>query len=374
MSQFIHRYYKEEWAVYELIVRSGQQKLTTSWLDLGEVREQMKSLSALSFRPQEIEDLRRILPEVSPGFYMGLESIKLNVSVGEDNDGNLQIRCAGKWWAATFCETFIMSILNELLSRTSSVAEQTARWQKKRMFLVTSPDLQVIDFGTRRRASKVTQRGIVSDGIETGALKGTSNVEMALMNGLTPIGTMAHELFMGVAALYDHAPTSLRGTQQIVLRQWQEMYKDKLLIALTDTWNSEFFFQDFTNDQAYEWEGLRHDSGDPYTFTKSALSFYAGKDEITRKKIVYSDGLTLSRIVSLHDHFSKQIQCVFGWGTDLTNDCGTKVPSIVVKLMSLNGRDTVKLSDEPSKWLGSTKKISQYFQVFGSPKVPIVYS
>ena len=82
------------------------------------------------------------------------------------------------------------------------------------------------EFGTRRRRDYRTQhlvlRGLcraARDAAELGwrgQLLGTSNVHFAMQNGIAPVGTVAHEWIMGVAAItddYEHA-------NEIALRYW----------------------------------------------------------------------------------------------------------------------------------------------------------
>ena len=82
------------------------------------------------------------------------------------------------------------------------------------------------EFGTRRRRDYRTQR-LVLDGLlraskETdelgldGKLSGTSNVHLAMMYGIPPVGTVAHEWFMGVAAITD----AYEQASEICLRYW----------------------------------------------------------------------------------------------------------------------------------------------------------
>jgi nicotinate phosphoribosyltransferase len=82
------------------------------------------------------------------------------------------------------------------------------------------------EFGTRRRRDYHTQR-LVLDGLLRaskdagdlglgGTLSGTSNVHLAMKYGIPPVGTVAHEWFMGVAAItnaYEHV-------SEICLRYW----------------------------------------------------------------------------------------------------------------------------------------------------------
>lgn len=71
------------------------------------------------------------------------------------------------------------------------------------------------EYGARRRRDCLTQvlvlRGLVRTkerGDELGSFSGTSNVRMAKNFGLKPMGTMVHEWFMGVAAVFDDYRTS----------------------------------------------------------------------------------------------------------------------------------------------------------------------
>jgi nicotinate phosphoribosyltransferase len=89
--------------------------------------------------------------------------------------------------------------------------------------------------------------------------------------------------------------------------------------------------------------------------------------------MIFSDGLDVETIQKLHRHFAGRVNLSFGWGTLLTNDFRSLAPergldpfSLVCKVVSANGRPTVKLSDNPSKALGPAVEVARYKQVFGA--------
>ena len=82
------------------------------------------------------------------------------------------------------------------------------------------------EFGSRRRRDYHTQdlvlRGLCKAKEEaeekgwTGKLTGTSNVHFAMKFGIPPIGTVAHEWFMGVAAMTEN----YQGATETALAYW----------------------------------------------------------------------------------------------------------------------------------------------------------
>ena len=70
-----------------------------------------------------------------------------------------------------------------------------------------------------------------------------------------------------------------------------------------------------------------------------------------------------------------EINLSIGWGTNLTNDFSGCAPagvdgelasiSLVCKVVDVDGRPTVKLSDNPNKVMGPPEEIERYRRVFG---------
>jgi nicotinate phosphoribosyltransferase len=325
-----------------------------------------------------------------------LPDVKVDI---DSNTGDLSVSTSGDWPLVTFWETVVMSEVNELyfenmvrdegLDINEIYDEGDRNLTEKIEILKSRPDIKFAEFGTRRRFSLRWQDYVVgrlaNECPEN--LIGTSNVALAEKYDLIPIGTFAHEMPMVYAAMFEasgHSP--LDGNGQM-LRDWQDMYGENLSTALTDTFGSDFFFTDFTPDQARTWQGLRHDSGNPFAFGEEVIDFYDknGVDP-QEKTIVFSDGLDMDTIVQLTDYFKGKINVVFGWGTTLTNDMGLdpnyfneidalhllgpvlrddfsiKANNFVMKATSVNGIGTVKLSDNIGKHTGEKEDIDRYIE------------
>lgn len=293
--------------------------------------------------------------------------------VSYDERGDIAVSATGKWPLVTFWETVVMSELNELYFTNKLAAEGLTlsdlydegdrRLDEKIAVLKERPDIKFADFGTRRRFSYDWQRHVVERVARElpENFVGTSNIYLARELGLKPIGTFAHELPMVYAAIEElNGEDPLDGHNK-VLQDWETLYDGDLSTALTDTFTSEFFFEDLTRDQAETWKSFRHDSGDPFEFGERVIEFYEkhGIDP-HEKTIVFSDGLDIDMIVRLADYFKGQINVTFGWGTTLTNDLGLKANNFVMKATVVGGQTTVKLSDNEGKHTGDVETIERY--------------
>lgn len=287
--------------------------------------------------------------------------------------GDLAIDSIGPWVDVSLWETVIMSEVNEeyysqlLRSRGLSIEdlynEGENRLTMKIQKLKQRPDVKFADFGTRRRFSIEWHEHVIrrlANELPDNFV-GTSNPWFAYRYNLAPIGTFAHEMPMVYAGIADSQGEDPLIGHKRMLQDWQESYRGDLSIALTDTFGSEFFFNDFTAEQARRWNGLRHDSGDPIEFGEHAIAFYEkhGVDPTT-KTIVFSDGLDIDTIITLADHFKGKVNVLFGWGTSLMNDMGLPANNIVMKATHVGMTDTVKLSDNPGKHTGPQDKVDYY--------------
>jgi nicotinate phosphoribosyltransferase len=192
---------------------------------------------------------------------------------------------------------------------------------------------------------------------------GTSNVYLAKVYGVKPIGTQAHECFMMDAAI-----TSPKEANYHVMENWVKTYDGALGTVLTDTYTVDTFLRNFSMKLAKLYDGVRHDSGCPYQFGDKIIEKYKsyGIDPMS-KTIVFSDGLDFPTAAKIKEYFAGKIKVSFGIGTNLTCDIPNVKPmNIVMKLKEcrVNERQPiygcVKLSDVPGKAIGNPDDIACY--------------
>ena len=146
----------------------------------------------------------------------------------------------------------------------------------------------------------------------------------------------------------------MRHANKFALEDWGDVFKGNLGIALPDTFGSAAFFEDFNGYLARLFDGVRHDSGDPYVFGEKVIAHYRNlRIDPLSKVIVFSDGLNPELGADLTRYFAGRIKVSLGIGTNLTNDfLNSKALNIVIKLATCNGVPVVKLSDVMTKAIG----------------------
>lgn len=300
-----------------------------------------------------------------PGYYWEwLKTFRYDVSRIHcylDEDKHLNIEVTDKLYKVTLYEVPILALVSEVLCAEQNVSLE---WLKikisvlNKIRIARDGGFKFSEFGTRRRYSYDVQKFICEILANYGAdvCVGTSNVHFAMMFGMIPMGTHPHEWFMfhGAQFGYKHA-------NYMALDAWQDTYQGDLGIALTDTFTSNVFFRNFTKVHAKLFDGIRHDSGDPYEFAENAIKRYKehGIDPLT-KTIIFSDGLDFNKANEIAEWCKGKIRCSFGIGTNLTNDIdGIKPCNIVMKLIDCkmnNNQPTygcIKLSDVEGKHIGN---------------------
>ncbi len=362
----------------------GEQRLE-DYINPQELQTRLNSIRERNWQQDEIEYFASLVDTEGNRVFADpyLDYLQANklppVSVRHDETTNdITVDATGPVPLVSFWETILMSEINEQyfenyvrdngLDIMAIYDEGDRRLSEKIAILQVNPDIKFADFGTRRHFSMRWQRHVLqrlADECPDNFI-GTSNVAFAHTQNLKPIGTHAHEMPMLYAALADARNEDIRDSHNEFLRDWYERYGEGLSIVLTDTFGSEFFFTDFTAEQAEAWRGVRHDSGNPVEFGERVIEFYEENNiDPAAKTLVFSDGLNIEQIVTLQKIFGGRINVLFGWGTTLTNDLGLKSLNIVAKLTHVrtpegNEADTVKLSDNPGKHTGPEALVLAY--------------
>ncbi|MCY6413001.1 nicotinate phosphoribosyltransferase [Acinetobacter sp. VNH17] len=345
---------------------------------LGDLNHQLDLLCELRFKEDELQYLRS-LRFIKSDFVDYLELFQLKrcfIQASIDAAGRLDIRIEGPMVQAMMFEIFVLAIVNELYFRRirsdEVLAEGERRLQHKLVQLQhyahqqqdNDPPFLVSDFGTRRRYSFDWQKHVVQvfHDVAPQVFRGTSNVLLAKELGISPIGTMAHEFLQAFQAL----DVRLRNFQKAALEAWVQEYRGDLGIALTDVVGMDAFLRDFDLYFAKLFDGLRHDSGDPYEWGDKAYAHYRQlKIDTKTKMLTFSDGLNLEKAWLLHQYFKDRFQVSFGIGTNLTNDMGQTPLNIVLKLVECNGQSVAKISDSPGKTMTDNDTFLAYLrQVF----------
>ena len=340
-----------------------------------EIRRRVAELCTLRFDEDELAYLGS-LRFIKPDFVEFLRLFQLqerHIDIRDDGD-QLEIIIRGPWLHTILFEVPVLAIVNETWFSAHhpepDIAEGEARLAAKIEMVrayAGNDSFRFSDFGTRRRFSRAWQRQVVQalkDGLPQ-QFSGTSNVGLARQLDLVPIGTMAHEYLQAAQGLGPR----LVDSQRFALESWAKEYRGDLGIALSDVVGVDAFLRDFDLYFCKLFDGMRHDSGDPYLWTEKVLAHYRHhRIDPRMKNLVYSDGLTMVRALEIHERFSDQARLSFGIGTHLTNDLGYPTLSIVIKMTMCNGQPVAKLSDSPGKTMCHDETYLAYLrQVFQAP-------
>jgi nicotinate phosphoribosyltransferase len=382
MQQAVLHHFPDIQATYRFTNRNSTALFSRQCIE--RFQTAVSNFTSLSLTETELQWLKRTCPFLTPTYLAYLSSYRYKpeqakikyIPVTSDTlRGHVEIEISGPWAETILWEVPLMACLSESYFQVVVVDwnynDQDNIAYKKAQTLLEA-QCYFSEFGTRRRRSYEAQDIVVKAMLRaaqevqsTGRFTGTSNVHMAHKYDLTPIGTIAHEWFMGVGALngYEHANST-------ALNLWEEIYGDNRspLIALTDTFSTECFLREFVAEpeRAHRWTGLRQDSGDPFLFGPRVKAMYEsiGIDHES-KTLVYSDALTIDKCLAIKRQcdelgFSK---ATFGIGTFLTNDFRSsngeksKPLNIVIKLSSVNNQPCIKLSDDLTKTTGDKETV-----------------
>lgn len=332
-----------------------------------EVIKEVKLMKKLKLTKDEKNYLTKTLGHFLPPTYIdylaGYRFDPKEVKVKLDKDNKLIIKIEGYWFKTILWETMLMSIISELYFKlTNQVVDINSPMIRvndlNKLGSMIDHNAFFADFGTRRRYSFDNQYRICKLFKENSnhVFVGTSNVYIGYLLDIKVTGTHAHEWFMVIAALYGY-----KVANHTSLKYWSDVYHGSLGTALSDTFTTDAFLKDFDMVMSKLFDGVRHDSGDPFKFTDKMIEHYKsmGIDPMS-KTIIFSDGLTTKLATEIKEYCVGKIKSSFGIGTYLTNDLGVKPLNIVIKISEVlvDGEwvGAIKLSDVSGKNMGDSKE------------------
>ena len=354
-------------------------KCRTPGVDLRPHLEHMKAefanLCKLRFRDDELAYLRGLRFMKSDFVdFLGLFQFneKYLVAGYGEGPGEIDITIRGPWLHTILYEIPVLAIVSEVYFRRTQPRanlEEGRRRLKAKIDLVRTvePELEfkISDFGTRRRFSLAWQEEVLQTLKREVPeyLAGTSNVWFAVRNNLTPLGTMAHEYMQACQALGPR----LRDSQVFAFDKWAQEYRGDLGIALSDTYGFDAFLRDFDMYFCKLFDGVRHDSGDPFEWGERMIAHYRkNRVDPRTKDLIFSDQLSFPLAIEIARRFHGRARTSFGIGTNLTNDLGYEPINIVLKMTECNGQPVAKVSDAPGKTVSKDAGYLAYLrQVFG---------
>lgn len=339
------------------------------------INQEITHLCDLTFKSDEIDYLNsiRFLKRDYTDFLKNLRLNRDHITCHLTSDGRLEIIAEGNWFLTILFEVPVLAIVNQVYFENMMVDAGLAKKRlKEKISMVKDIEgFHFSDFGTRRRFSFDWQKEVLETLLVNAPgcpqCIGTSNVYFAKYCGVTPIGTMAHEFIMAGQGL----DVTLRNSQAHMLQAWVDEYRGDLGYALSDTLGIDAFLRDFDLYFAKLYDGLRHDSGDPFVWGDKVIRHYeAMKIDPRTKQLIFSDGLDMPKAIEIFKYFDGRAKTSFGIGTNLTNDFpGVKPLNIVMKLTQVNGKPVAKISDSPGKGMCLDEQFLSYLKtVFGIKK------
>lgn len=342
-----------------------------------EIKNQIKLYCNLKFTEDELLYLKTI-PWLKDSYidYLRLWQPKFeDFIINTNDDCGLFIETNGTWLNTSMYEVPILAIVNEVYFRSchnyNALFESFKIRLNKKIDNIKYGNLYIgtfSEFGLRRRLSAEAQDYVVEklshlhDTYHCSSnFIGTSNVYLAKKYNIKAIGTMAHEWIMCTGqGNHKHNPAY---SNWYALEAWIKEYGVLNGIALTDTITTDCFLKDFQLTYATLFNGVRHDSADPYIWGEKMIEHYKslGIDPKT-KTLLFSDSLNFEKADKLFRYFSKRINVAFGIGTYLSNDTLVSPLNIVMKVTKCNNMDVAKLSDDSGKTICKNPDYIDYLQ------------
>ncbi|EME48375.1 hypothetical protein DOTSEDRAFT_48875 [Dothistroma septosporum NZE10] len=400
MQCAVLKYFPDTPVSYQFTNRTPEKRLNNkafTWL-----QEQIRKLENIKITDEEIAWLKKTCPYLTDEYLQYLKTFRLDPSkhvrlaftptetgnVSDDHAGDIDLSVHGIWKETILYEIPLLALTSEAYFKfvdTDWNHDGQFENSKHKGERLLEAGCVFSEFGSRRRRDykthEMVMEGLIQAQKETdskgkgwkGKWTGTSNVHMAMKYGVNPIGTVAHEWFMGIAAItQDYA-----NANEFAMQYWTGTFgRGVLAIALTDTFGTPNFLKAFSKpapqsgetdnvhgdepNYAHVFTGVRQDSGDPVEYINVMRKYYDSQDISDKKTIVFSDSLNIDRCIQYKEATETAgLTPSFGVGTFFTNDFQhlskkeKSVPlNIVIKLSRANGEHAIKLSDDKGKNMG----------------------
>lgn len=359
MGQAIYHQFSDYKTTWTFKCRNKDVKFTPEMAE--EINEQIKEYCKLKFTEDELNYLNKVT--WIKGSYVDFlrlwnpryEDFKISTNA----ECGLSIETEGTWLNTSMYEIPVLAIVNEvyfrmaydyddLLEQFERKLDEKVKWLVEGKYYIST----FSEFGLRRRLSGEAQEMAIKKLLEaklcSSTFVGTSNVYLAKKYDVSPMGTMAHEWIMCAGqGNHKHNPAY---SNWYALEAWVKEYGVLNGIALTDTITTNCFLRDFQLTYATLFNGVRHDSGNPFEWGEKIIAHYnkLGVDPKT-KTLLFSDSLNFKKADELFRHFNKKTNVAFGIGTYISNDTDVPALNIVMKTTKCNGMDVAKISDSQGK-------------------------
>lgn len=369
---------------YYVMMKYPRAEVKYSFIDRNQLRypknfaellqEQVDMMTTVKITDEEIRFMTIHCPWLPLWYFNFLRGYTFNpkeVSISQDEEGQLSITVQGKWFSTIMWEMPLLSIISELVhTLQGEKATYNLEVEREKVKAKTEKFLQagVIlgDMGTRRRFSFNHQEMVIKTMAEVyqsqdwpGKFTGTSNVWLAMKYNLKALGTMSHQLIS-----FEENVSGVFECNYNVMKKFSDVFDGDNGTYLYDCFGDEVFFKNLSKRMAMMYTGLRVDSGVEEEQTEKIIQKYQslGIDPAS-KQVVYSNGLNIDRCIEIHQYCKGRVKDSFGVGTHLTCDVDNVKPlNIVIKLTKCRitetreWHDCIKLSCDKGKTLGNPDK------------------
>lgn len=256
MQCCVLKYFPETQVQYNLTNRTPDMRLNRSayqWL-----QRQIKNLENIQLSEDELAFLKSTCPYLTPQYLRYLQSFRFRPAEqielsflatedghGDDEVGDIELHTKGSWLETILYEIPLLALVSEayfkFIDRDWNHDGQREKALDKGRQLLENGCI-FSEFGSRRRRDYHTQELVIhglKDAQEEaskqgwkGKLSGTSNVHFAMKFGITPVGTVAHEWFMGIAAATDN----YEDANEIALKYWVATFGEGVSDLGYDSW------------------------------------------------------------------------------------------------------------------------------------------